>query len=131
MTDLTLPDEDTAISAIATTPTTPAPVTPGNETPPFAKTRYTGAIMVCKQCQKRSSGPKKLKAKDLQQPLKRALGDARLRFRTVQTTCLGLCPKKAIAVAAVAAEGASLLAAIGEVDDLKPVAARLLGRTTD
>ena len=122
MTDLTLPSGDTAVAA------TPAPVTPGKEAPPFAKTRYTGAIMVCKQCQKRSSGPKKLKAKDLQQPLKRALGDARLRLRTVQTSCLGLCPKKAIAVAAVTADGTSLLAAIRDEDDLKPVAARLLGR---
>jgi len=125
MTDLTLPSGDTAVAA------TPAPVTPGKEAPPFAKTRYTGAIMVCKQCQKRSSGPKKLNAKDLQQPLKRALGDARLRFRTVQTSCLGLCPKKAIAVAAVTADGTSLLAAIRDEDDLKPVAARLLGRSTD
>lgn len=126
MTDLTLQGTAQGTDATAATPTTP-----DKEKPPFAKTRYTGAIMICKQCQKRSSGPSKLKVKDLQQPLKRALGDARLRFRTVQTSCLGLCPKKAIALAAVAADGTSLLAAIREEDDLTPVAKRLRGGTTD
>ncbi|MDP9899243.1 hypothetical protein [Variovorax ginsengisoli] len=107
------------------------PATPGKEKAPFVKTRYTGAVLICKQCQKRSSGPAKLKAKDLQQPFKRALGGARLRLRIVQTTCLGLCPKKAIAVAAFAADGPSLLAAVRDEEEVAPIAGRLLGRAAD
>lgn len=102
----------------------PAP-SPATDQPPFAKTRYTGAVMICGQCQKRSSGPSKLKAKALRGPFKEALGDARLRVRIVQTSCLGLCPKKAIAVAAVDVGGPALLAEIRREDDVATVAARL------
>ena len=103
-----------------------APIpSPAPEQPPFAKTRYTGAVMICEQCEKRRSGPSKLTAKKLRGPFKDALGDARLRLRIVQTSCLGLCPKKAIAVAAVEAGGQALLAEIRDKDDVTTVAARL------
>ena len=105
-----------------------APIpSPAPEQPPFAKTRYTGAVMICEQCEKRSSGPSKLKAKKLRGPFKDALGDARLRLRIVQTSCLGLCPKKAIAVAAVTPQAGSVLAAVRRKRDVPALAAGLLG----
>ena len=64
-------------------------------------------LMVCKACEKRSKGPKKFGAKQLSKALSPALRQARLpKTRVVYTTCLGLCPKKAVAVATTAADGA-------------------------
>ncbi|MES2533674.1 MAG: hypothetical protein V4636_21690 [Pseudomonadota bacterium] len=93
--------------------------------PPFVKTRYSGAVMICGECQKRDNGPSKLTAKDVRKDLKHALGDARHHLRLVQSSCLGLCPKKAIAVAAVAVGGPALLAEIHGEEDVATVAARL------
>ncbi len=93
--------------------------------PPFVKTRYSGAVMICGECQKRDNGPSKLTAKDVRKDLKQALGDARHHLRLVQSSCLGLCPKKAIAVAAVAVGGPALLAEVHRESDIAIVAARL------
>ncbi|CAN5666012.1 hypothetical protein BH10PSE18_BH10PSE18_06490 [soil metagenome] len=97
--------------------------------PPFVKTRYSGAVMICGECQKRDNGPSKLTAKDVRKDLKHALGDARHHLRLVQSSCLGLCPKKAIAVAAVAVGGPALLAEIHGEEDVATVAARLAAPT--
>ncbi|MEO5733428.1 MAG: hypothetical protein ABIN96_07805 [Rubrivivax sp.] len=70
-------------------------------------------VMVCKACEKRSKAPKKFGAKQLAKALSSALRQARQpKTRVVQTTCMGLCPKKAIAVSAVSAvSGVAALAA--------------------
>ncbi len=93
--------------------------------PPFERTRYDGAVMICGKCQKRDTGPSGMKAKDLRQDFRDALGEARRHLRIVQTSCLGLCPKKAIAVAALAPSNTSLLAAVRDKDDVRAVARRL------
>lgn len=93
--------------------------------PPFVKTRYSGAVMVCEECQKRDNGPSRLTAKEVRKAFKHALGDARRHLRLVESSCLGLCPKKAIAVAAVAVGGPALLAEIHREEDVATVAARL------
>jgi hypothetical protein len=93
--------------------------------PPFVKTRYSGAVMICGECQKRDNGPSKLSAKEVRKDLKQALGDARHHLRLVQSSCLGLCPRKAIAVAAVAVGGPALLAEVHGEEDVAAVAARL------
>ncbi len=104
----------------------PAPVLAELQ-PPFVKTRYSGAVMICGECQKRDNGPSKLTAKDVRKDLKHALGEARHHLRLVQSSCLGLCPKKAIAVAAVAVGGPALLAEIQREEDVAAVAERLAG----
>ncbi len=64
-------------------------------------------VMVCKACEKRSNGPKKFGAKKVARALLLALRQAgQPKTRTVQTSCLGLCPKRAVAVAACAPGGA-------------------------
>jgi predicted metal-binding protein len=64
-------------------------------------------VMVCKVCEKRSNGPKKFGAKKVAHALLLALRQARQpKTRVVQTSCLGLCPKRAVAVAACAPGGA-------------------------
>lgn len=86
------------------------------ETPPSlpeiqsVSVKFTGAVLVCGDCEDRSDGPRKLCARDVRKALKRELAsagkhaekgsgnDARFRLRIVQCSCLGLCPKKAMAV---------------------------------
>lgn len=74
--------------------------------------------MVCKSCERRGKAPKKFGAKQVGKALSRALRNARQpRTRIVQTGCLGLCPKKAIAVAAAAPGAALHVIAWHKVDD--------------
>lgn len=97
------------------------------ETTVFVPTRYAGAVLVCEKCERRDKGPKKLTTKELRGELRQALGGGRTRLRIVQTSCLGLCPKKAIAVAAVTPQAGSVLAAVRRKRDVPALAAGLLG----
>ena len=92
---------------------------------PFVKAKFDGLVLVCGQCEERGSGPSKLNAKDARKSLKKALGAQRTRVRIVQSSCLGLCPKKALAVAAAGQGAPSLLAAARHERDLQAVAERL------
>ncbi len=93
----------------------------------FVPTRYAGAVLVCEKCEKRDKGPKKLTTKELRSTLRQALGGGSTRLRIVQTSCLGLCPKKAIAVAAVTPGAGSVLAAVRRKRDVPALAAGLSG----
>lgn len=108
----------------------PSPGTPGpaGTAAPFVKTKFDALLMVCSRCAERSSGPSKRKAKKLPGDFKKALGAERPRFRIVETSCLGLCPKKATAVAAATGDGPLRLAAVGGKSDVQAVADRLRGR---
>lgn len=71
---------------------------------------WQALVVVCKDCQKRGSGPKRLKAKEVVREARVALKAERPRPRVVLSGCLGLCPKRAIAVARVdAADGARIV----------------------
>lgn len=93
----------------------------------FLPTRYAGAVLVCEKCEKRDKGPKKLTTKELRSALRQTLGGGSTRLRIVQTSCLGLCPKKAIAVAAVTPQAGSVLAAVKRKRDVPALAAVLQG----
>ncbi|MCS4509447.1 hypothetical protein [Xylophilus ampelinus] len=92
----------------------------------FLPTRYAGAVLVCAKCEKRDKGPRKLTTKTLRFELRQALGGGRSKLRIVQTSCLGLCPRKAIAVAAVTPEAGSVLAAVRRERDVPALAAGLV-----
>lgn len=77
----------------------------------LVKPKFGGLALVCGECEKRSNGPSKLNARQVRKILKGELHNLPQRLRVVQCTCLGLCPKKAIAVA-VAANGRPLAAEI-------------------
>lgn len=67
-------------------------------------------VLVCGDCEKRSNGPTRLSTRDVRKDLKHHLSHAKPhKFRVVQCSCIGSCPKKAIAVVAMVA-GAPLLA---------------------
>lgn len=105
-------------------PTSPRPDTFPIE-PPFEKAKFDGLVLVCGQCQKRSSGPSKISAKDVRRGLKDAMGKDRFRLKIAQSSCLGLCPKKAIAVAAASTNGPALMASVRNDADVASIATRL------
>lgn len=109
-----------------TEPTAPRPDAFSIE-PPFEKAKFDGLVLVCGQCQKRSSGPSKITAKDVRRGLKDALGRDRFRLKIAQSSCIGLCPKKAIAVAAASTDGPALMASVRNDADVASVANRLAG----
>ncbi len=79
--------------------------------PRLLRAGWMTVVMVCKACEKRSKGPKRLAAKGLAKELRRACRDARLnRPLVVLTSCMGACPKKAITVATLGAGGVVMLA---------------------
>lgn len=69
------------------------------DTPEFETVAWQSVVLVCKDCKKRGSGPKGLGRKAVVAELKRALRTASPRPRIVATGCLGVCPKRALAIA--------------------------------
>lgn len=76
----------------------------------LVKPRFAGVVVVCGDCQNRSSGPSRLKAKQVRKEIKRDPDRASLRLRVVESGCLGMCPRKAIAAVAFS-KGAGMRAA--------------------
>ncbi|MDB5731562.1 MAG: hypothetical protein JWQ03_1457 [Variovorax sp.] len=84
-------------------PVEPEPAPAPSGMPPCRAVKFSAVLLVCGACEKRGSGPSRLRAKDVRHALKKPLGAARHTLRVVQTSCLGLCPKKAMALVAVGA----------------------------
>ncbi|RYZ10499.1 MAG: hypothetical protein EOO24_08965 [Comamonadaceae bacterium] len=74
---------------------------PTGSGPAPARVKFGAVMLVCAQCEERKSGPTKLRSKDARKALKAQLGGARHRVRIMEVSCMGLCPKKAIAIAAI------------------------------
>ncbi len=90
-----------------------------SDDPDVRPARFGAVYLVCKACGKRSSGPGKLKPKEVAGLVRQASKKGVVRSRVVLTTCLGLCPKKATAVARVASGTPTRIVAISarkEVD---------------
>ena len=105
--------------------TLPDPDRP-DEAPDFlVKPKFGGVVVLCKACQKRSSGPAKLKAKDLRKAMRREPAPNGLRLRVVESSCLGLCPKKAIAAVAMARGGQIKMGAIRDAEQAAHLVALL------
>ena len=75
------------------------------ETPRSLPFRLDAMVLVCKACGKRSSGPRHTKPKQLAQAFKQDGKAHRQKVRVLLTSCMGLCPKKAAAVAVLGADG--------------------------
>lgn len=89
----------------------PRSETPAAGTPRTLRPGWKSVVLVCKSCEKRSKGPKRLTAKGLAKDLRRACRDAGVaRPRMVLTACMSACPKKAITVATVGPNGVAMLA---------------------
>ncbi len=90
----------------------------GAAAPKRIRPGWRTAILVCKACEKRRSGPRKVKAKDVGKAIARAARDSRLgKVRVVYTSCLGACPKKALTVAATPPGEPAAMVAFRRGDD--------------
>jgi len=87
--------------------------------------RFDAVLLVCKRCGKRSDGPKKLKPREVANLVRRATRRDVVRSRVVMTSCLGLCPKAAIAVARVASGMATRIVAIAARRQIEPAMASM------
>lgn len=94
----------------------------------FEKPSWEAAVLVCKDCGKRSSGPRELKIKVVVSELKRSLRKARPRPRCVLTSCLGLCPKGAVAVALAGGDKPARITAIRSLDEAEAVGEEIARR---
>lgn len=76
---------------------------------------FHGVLLVCRECEKRGSGPKDLRSKDVRKVARQCVKAERGRVRVVTSSCLGPCPKKAMTVAFVASDpAASRMAAVAD-----------------
>lgn len=88
----------------------------------LVKVKFAGVVMVCGDCEGRSNGPR-FKAKAVRKELKRGLVQSPVRLRIVECSCLGLCPKKALAVTAVGSGRPVMAAVLHEPEDAAALAA--------
>jgi hypothetical protein len=70
-----------------------------------AKPSWQTLILLCRDCSKRSKGPKGFSSKEAMAEVRLAVRAERPRPRVVRCSCMGLCPKQAIAVARVGVLG--------------------------
>jgi predicted metal-binding protein len=94
-----------------------------SSSPDIQRPRWQAVLLVCKECGKRSNGPKHLKPKEVA-ALARRSKHATTRTRVLMTTCMGLCPKSAIALAAAGAD-ATRIVAIRKSGQVEKAVARL------
>lgn len=74
---------------------------PALATAPRLLTRWDTAVLVCTKCRKRAGCGKSLSAKKLAAGIRGELKAQGRRGRVIGVPCLGLCPKRAVAVVAV------------------------------
>ena len=82
-------------------------------------------LVVCRECQKRSSGPKSLKAKEVIREARQAIRAVKPRPRVVSTSCLGVCPKRAIAVATVGGANGPRIVEVADAKEMASAITRL------
>lgn len=99
-----------------------------SHSPPLVDTKLAGVVLVCGDCEERKDGPARLRARQVRKDLKHDLSHLPVRLRVVQCSCLGLCPKKAMALAAMAQGHAPLAAEVCHDDDVQAFA-KALGRS--
>ena len=103
-----------------------SPPSPVPDSAFLAHVKFDSVVLVCSDCEKRSSGPTRLSAKDVRKDLKHQLTGPLRRFRIVQTSCLGICPKRAIAVVALPASMALKAGALKTGSDVAGFASLIL-----
>jgi predicted metal-binding protein len=94
------------------------PVSGASHWPEPLRPGWKSIVLVCKACEKRSKGPRKITAREVARQLKKAAHEARVpRARIVMTSCMSACPKKAFTVAAASPGGEIEMVAFHRGDD--------------
>lgn len=92
---------------------------------------WQSVLLVCRDCGKRDDAPKKLDPRDMVQQFKRALRAETPPTRAMLSGCLGLCPRRAIAVAHIGGAAGARLVAVTHPRTLKKTVATLTRDTVD
>ncbi|HYF60759.1 MAG TPA: hypothetical protein VEA81_17560 [Burkholderiaceae bacterium] len=87
--------------------------------------KWDAVVLVCRACRKRRDVPAALAGKAVARTLREALRDLRPRPRIVLSSCLGVCPKKALALAAIGAAGTPLVVSVTDEAGVDAAAALL------
>ena len=78
---------------------------------------------MCNACKKRKNAPRKLKSGELLREIQRGAHRIRPKPRVLATTCLGLCPKGAIAIALVAGNKVPRITAVASRSQISSICA--------
>ena len=97
-----------------------------NNPAPVSRPSWRAVLLVCKACRKRAKLPATLKSKSVASTIRRELGGEERRPRVLLSSCLGLCPKSAIAIACVNEGGVASIAAVQTLSQVAPTARALL-----
>ena len=76
-------------------------------------------VLVCRDCRKRRNGPADIKPKSLLKLVRHAARGSCPKPRVVLTSCLGVCPRGATAVAAVSVDTAPQVICVTSCAELK------------
>ena len=90
--------------------------------------KWESVMLICKECGKRKNGPRDLKSKTLVKLARGQLKSEKPRPRVISTSCMGVCPKHAIAVAWVGSGTAPRLLYVGDEDGFADSVPRLMRR---
>jgi hypothetical protein len=96
--------------------------------PKLVRARWTGVFLVCEDCRSRGSGPKD-KPKAVASAVRQESRRSGERARIVLTGCLGLCPKKATAVAHAGSASPASMVAVRSLKHLREAVAALSARS--
>ena len=91
--------------------------------------KWGAVVLICKACGKRSSGPRDLKAKALTAVARKGASRPGVRTRVLTTGCLGLCPKRATAVAFAGNGLATRIVAVRSTAELEEALVLVAGGT--
>jgi len=78
--------------------------------------RWQTVVLVCGRCRRRNDGDVDLKTREVMRTMSRGLGTRSVRV--VKSSCLGLCPKRAIAIG-LAGEAPARAAIVRNDDDVE------------
>ena len=87
---------------------------------------WDAVVLVCKACRKRAGLPASLKSKTVAAEVRNATRDRKRRPRVLLTSCLGLCPKSAAAIAAFTSGAKPRIAAVQALAQVEPTVNALL-----
>lgn len=86
----------------------------------LSRPSWDAVLLVCKACRKRAELPASLKSKTVALEIRSVIRDRKRRPRVLLTTCLGLCPKSAVAIAVFTRGGPPRIAAVTALSQVGP-----------
>ena len=84
-----------------------------------AEPAWRTVLLACKDCRKRGNGPKKMPPKDVADAMKQASRKLNRHTRVLLTSCLGICPKGAMAIGCAGNSTGTLVVSVRDFADIE------------